>query len=244
MANIAAQTAHSSDAAGASLTIPVTEAGALAGESLHLAVSVDDGFTLSTVASVPIETWTQLGTVDDATAGQRIYNYVANNITGGSTVITATFNSALAAFRAISVTRISNTSGYDSAASSHREANQANPGTSNDAVTTGVVPASGSITSQPCLINGYSQQVDGTLTTTVAAGTGFISGGTGWGFGGTADMRVESKRLTSTTAVAATFTTTSGTSRWLNIAAIFLESASSFNPAWGVNATKWVGIGA
>lgn len=219
---------NGTDAAGSGLTTVVTEAGALAGESLEVCFTVDNAVSVSTVASVPAETWTQLANLNDAAHGQRMYTYTAKNITGGSTVITATLTGP-GAFRAMSSKRISGTSGYDSVAGAKASQNQDGPGvgTGANAITSGNTPAR---TSQPNLVSGWCYHVSGANNSTPTVGTGYSSDGTGWTFGDPNPyMRSESKVDTVTTAVAATFTDAvdGAAGSYQTAAEVFLQTAAA-----------------
>lgn len=174
--------------------------------------------TVSSIVSSPAETWTSLGVVTDTSNGQKVARYAATITGGGSTTITVTLDAA-SSFRFIGVVEVSNTSGYDSAAAAQNGAFQNAPGTGTDAISSGATPT---LTSQPALISGWSMNTAGSGDPT--PGTGFTDGGScETVFSGTALVRFEYKRVTSTTGQAATFTGAFG-SQHVTMVAAFLES--------------------
>lgn len=133
--------------------------------------------------------------------------YECKNVgTTGSTQITVTFiaSAGHAGMAGVDVSGLSNTAAAQSA-----QQGQTNPGTTTNATTSGnVTPAS-----QPAMLFGLSQSIAGIYATGVSAGTGFTSH-TLTNFpavNGTGAAVAEDLRLTSTSAVAATFTDSNGT---------------------------------
>ena len=94
---------------------------------------------------------------------------------------------------------------------------QAAPGTATDAITTGNMTP----TSQPALISALAGNDNGS-TPAPAAGTGYTAGITSW----SSTAQSESKRITSTSAVAATFTdaTYGGSDNYMTMGAIYTEA--------------------
>jgi hypothetical protein len=207
-----------SSVSGTTATVTLVPA---AGDSMEVLITCNNAQTITTPTSSPSETWTLLVALNDGAAGQRTELWVANNVTGGSTVITETYSAAIT-WRAMSGKVISGTSGYDSAAAA-KAGQVINAGTGTDATTSGNTPA---LTSQPALISGWCFEATG--ASLPAAGTGFTNDGTGIGWGGTHTMRSESKILTSTSAVAATFTAGAANNQSV-FAAVYLETGGVNN---------------
>lgn len=208
------------DAAGVGLTAVATLT-PTAGSSLHIFVSMDGAHTVSTIVSVPVETITLRDTITDTTNSQIGLDYTVDNVASGSHTITVTFNSATAAFRYIAVKEIGGTSGYDAAATAaHAGQFQPTPGTGTDGLSSG---NTSTLSTQPALASGFS--MDSTGGATPAAGTGFTSDGTGCLFGGATNLvRGENKRVTATTALAATYTAGINEPH-ITIVAVFKETA-------------------
>ena len=196
-------------------TIAVTKV-FTAGASAHLFISCADTQTINTPTSVPSETWVLLDTLDDAYNARVAAHFIATNVTGGSTVITETYSAATTA-RQIGVKEITTTSGYDSSAVAHAAYYTISPGSAADSVSSTATPT---LTRQPALISGFC--INGYEGFVPVVGTGFTDNGTSF------FTRAESKRLRSTTGVAATFSPPSagGASRFMSFAAVFLETTS------------------
>jgi hypothetical protein len=166
-------------------------------------------------------TYTQRALAFDSTNAQRIFLFSADNHASGSTTITVTFRIAgvpsAIGVRGIGVFEIGGASkvAYDTSAGQ----SQLTPGTATDAVTTGnMTPAM-----QPCMLVAASINCSG--STPPAVGTAFTNQGVGWSFGTANNLgRLESKRLTSTTVTAGTFTYSANDGA-LTIGAIFKEEA-------------------
>lgn len=219
------QVQNDSGGSGGSIGVAITCA---ANSSLHVAATVGGGFDMA--AANPITNtgaaiaWSaELDNVNDPLNSQRVVHYKADGVPAQTTTITANFNNAGASFIGILVKEIGGTSGYDAAASAHAGQQQVSPTTGTDATTSGNTPA---LTSQPALISGVAMATAAVATT--APGTGFTNDKTGtwWEFGLGANMAAsESKRVTSTSALAASFTAASNDSR-ITLAAVFLESVA------------------
>lgn len=147
--------------------------------------------------------------------------YYAANIPAGTTAITATY-SANVDFPALVCAEYS---GFDTSApfTSGETASQlqANPSTGTDVVSSGNTPA---LASQPRALIGFSSNTNGTVL--VNTGTSFSSRTTVWNFGNNGDSggsltaRLEDRLVTSTSAVAATFTKPSGSDTFYTIATV------------------------
>jgi len=196
-----------------------------AGSSLHIAVTHGDSATVSmaatplTVSGGSITFSAALDSINDAGNNQVLAHYKADGVAAGTYTITANFT-AVCFYRGIKIKEIGGTSGYDATASAHAGQLQTAPTTGANATTSGNTPA---LTSQPALISGFCAATANSATT--AVGTGFTSDQTSaWQFGTGINMSAsESKRLTATSAVAATFTASTNDNR-ITVAAVFLES--------------------
>lgn len=162
-------------------------------------------------------TYTEVGNFRDTTTQIGLIWGYAENVNGGTTELTATFNASVSSrsicFAEYSGLRID---GTIYGANEDAEGNQATPGTGTDGVTTGnITPGQ-----QPGVLVGFAFDV--IAGNTPNSGTGFTDRGGVWVFGGANNFaRLEDKRVTSTSAVAATFTATNN-QRHLS-AAIFLR---------------------
>lgn len=173
---------------------------------------------------------THLQNVNDAVNAQRYILSAFLNSGAGSVTVTATFsgNTAFKAIQVVEVTGAKTTGSPDISAGQL----QATPGTGTDAVTTG----NGTSTAQPALIVGASGNFAGNAAP--AVGTGFTNGGTGTLWGGSALVRVESKRVTATGAQAATFTTAIGGANGHISLMVVLDELSSAITGTGSAATS------
>lgn len=155
--------------------------------------------------------------------GLRLSHFKLDGSAAGADTVTSTLNTATAN-PAIWIREIGGTSGYDT----HKANAQGSPGTGTDAVTTGTAAPS----VQPGLLSGFCFN---NIWRTPLVGTGFTSGAKGWLFGnapGAEYAQAEHVRYTATTAIAATFTVTTGggTDTYLTAAAFFKESAAATAP--------------
>jgi hypothetical protein len=98
---------------------------------------------------------------------------------------------------------------------------QAAPGTGANAVTSGNLPV---LATQPGALFTFSVDVTNTLPPT--EGTGLTTRQNLWSFGAGQIGTMADRRLTATTAVAGTFTTTNGSDRHITIAAFFNETGA------------------
>lgn len=175
----------------------------VAGSPLHVCFTFDNsnGTTDITVASVPSLTWTKVDTQTDGLDSEVTQQWVASPFAaGGSITVTATFVTAQTGHSGVAAKEIGGSSGYMTGI--HASNQQATPTTNPNAVTTGNTPT---LTSQPALASSFC--MDSAGGGTPAVGTGFTDDGAAWsGFTGTNLMRGESQRVTSTAALAATYT--------------------------------------
>lgn len=197
----------------------------------HLVVHCLQGFDVSSITSVPSQVWTALENISDAGMGVRITHFVSDALVGGSTTITANYSGGSATFRAIAVKEIGGSAqGYDDVAGAHAGQFQNAPGLGSDLVTTGNTPT---LSTQPALISGWSIGQAGTSDVAPSEGTGFTNNGVSWNFGSPSIYLIgESKRVTATTGLAATFTAVVN-SKFISVAAVFLEPPPPANAPLG-----------
>ena len=201
-----------------------------AGSSAEVCVISSSGATHNVPTSSPSETWVLIATLNDgATDAMRMSIYKADNVTGGSTVITETYSGSIGN-RFMAVKEILGTSGYDSTASAFNAQMQNAPGTGTDVVTSGATPT---LTSQPALFSGWTLEKSFN-NNAPASGTGYNDDGSGGtGIAGLSSVRSESKIVTATTGDDATFTNATDR-RYFTFVAAYLESGggggAAFNP--------------
>lgn len=220
MANIVASAATYGTAAGGAGTTSTATITATAGSSIEVFILCNSGATITTPTSSPSETWTLVKAINDgATDGVRAEVWVANNVTGGSTVITETYSGSIGN-RLMAAKEIQNTSGYDSAASASAVQMQNAPGTGTGVVTSG---ATATLTSQPALFSGWT--IDKSFNNAAPAVTVDYTddGAGGAGIAGPDAVRSSSKRVTATTGQAATFTNSTNR-RYFTFVTAYLES--------------------
>jgi hypothetical protein len=213
------QEAHNENPSGGgtATTIAVTLT-VTPGSALHVYVmeNATGGGTIS-LADSNGQTYTLANNVNDSSRISSHFYLIG--ATGGSTTITATFS--LGAFVAgIWVKEIGQCSAFQVSGGQL----QLSPGAGTDAVTTLTVTPS----SQPALVSGFSFGDNNADTTVV--GTGFTLGLNTWPLFGATNVGVsESLRITSTAAIAATWTATAGggANRWKSVVAVFTEAAAS-----------------
>lgn len=149
-------------------------------------------------------------TVEDNN-GNRFVAFAISGAGAGSTTVTVANADGVAVFEAGGV---KSSGAYDGQNSNV----QPSPGTAADTVTSGTITPS----AQPALLVAMTMHVAFFPFATPDAGTGFTNHGTSWGFGGANGARFESLRVTSTSAVAATFSPTSN-SEHASLAILLLE---------------------
>ena len=221
-------------------TLPVTKTFA-AGDSCEMCVTwTSSGGTSVTVADNNGNTWTAVGAARFEGNGPTAFQlFHAKNINAGSTTITATYNAARTN-RGICGLRYT---GIDTAAAAQISAsNEQVPGvTTTDGITTGTMTPTG----QPALLVGFVFDTSyGAATYT--AGTGFTSRGAfaSWAAAFGLNGNTEEKRLTATSAVAATWTS-SNVDRATSLGMVLTEAAAAaaFNSGWAQGANKIIGVG-
>jgi len=194
---------------------------AVAGETLIATVSSTGSGTPTRALSDTVgtnDTWTLLRAT--ATGTTHIAFYMLQNCAAGSCTIRCTWSSGTQDYPGIAITRVTglHASAFDDAGV-HQV--QTSPGTGTDAITSG---NTGTLSSQPRMVLGVSYSYTGTATP--STGTGYTNIGAIWNFEGAFGLcaRLEHKRVTATTAVATTFTTTQGSDTHLTMAVTLKES--------------------
>ncbi len=199
---------------GASIAVTLT---ATSGSFFFLATSNigPNPTPASTIASVSdgTNTWHLLNEND--INGFRSRSAWASNSVSGSLTITVTYDNPASSNRNLGVEEIGGCSAFQVG----HDQQQFGPGSGTDAVSSG----NATPTSQPAFLVGGTWDVTG-ITQQPAAGTGFTLAGRA-GNGTLNTMAFEYKRITSTSAVAATFTNPGGDTFWITHAAIFTETA-------------------
>lgn len=227
-----------SDATAGATTIVLAFSGAVTvGSVLHVVATGDSAQTISTCSdSVNGSYGAALDTVVDTADNQRMAHFYFKNTGAGTPSVTVTF-SASCANRTICIREIG---GADTTASvlAHTGQFEVAGVSGTDAITTGTATNA----SQPALISGVA--MNGAGTQSPAAGTGFtsVANGLGWQLGTGINLgRAESKRITTTTAVAATWTNASG-SPYIQVMAIFAEAGAGGSIDPGVMFSSNTGV--
>jgi hypothetical protein len=170
-----------------------------------------------TMASSPSNTWTEAGSgVFNGQYGFRVY--YSYNSASGSTTLTWTPNTAVQ-YPGIYVAQFSGIkTASDPLTGTPSFGDQASPTTSTDAVTSGNTTPGG----QPALIFGFAMECPGNGN--AASGTGFTGLTAVWDYEGATPTtaKPEHKRVTSTSAIAATFTAAYNDAH-LSVVVAFLE---------------------
>lgn len=203
-------------ASGSSISVSRTYTG---GERAVVWVTVGGATTITVTDGT--NTYSAVGSQVTANSGDVQACFECANCAAGTFTVQANFGTANA-FRGIAVHRFSGLTGAGSLVGQAQTA----PGTGADGLTsTNLTPAS-----QPALLLGVSTDYNGS---TVNVGTGFTSSAvyTNVDTANGSYTTSETKRLTSTSAVAATFTATSSPQNFVTLAYWAAEAASSNVPA-------------
>lgn len=191
------------------------------GEGVVVAVLMhNSGGSVSGVADAMGNTYTSAGT-PLAPPGEEVYAiYYCKNVIGGTGDITATFAST-ANYSGIAYVRYTGLSISDDAQGMNGSTQTAS-GTGTDALTSDNITPS----AQPAMMFGLT--VDGDGGSTISAGTGFTGRGnlSNWNSVIGFNTAFEDRRITSLSAVAATFTTNQGAHRMNTVGAVFTEVAA------------------
>lgn len=175
------------------------------------------------------DSWTEVGS-GLFNGGNGMRAFVLLDAAATATTARATF-AASSQYPAIAVVEVKGIV-TSSAIAGEALQTQATPGTGTDGVTSG---NTGTLTGQPAAV--IAGSVDTTSTGTPAVGTGYTNIGTGWDYGGaTSSARFEHKLVTSTSAVAGTFTAGSDVEHQTIVVAL-LETTSGGD----VNSTPGAG---
>lgn len=196
-----------------------------AGNALFWAVAYSAASARTITIAGNSNTYVEVGNFRDATTQIGLIWGYAENVNSGSTELTATFSAAVSS-RSIMFAEYSGlrTDGTIYGTDEDAQGNQATPGTGTDAVTTGSITPG----EQPAVLIGFAFNVQ--AGNTPSAGSSFSDRGGVWVFGGANNFaRLEDRRLTATTAVAATFTATSN-QRHLTAAVVLRETVSASEP--------------
>lgn len=195
----------------------------LAGDTLIVFASCPTGSTASVSDSVN-GAWTSATTlhISDGGVNEEVFAFVLPNSLAGTPTVTVTFSPA----NTFISMAIADAGGVRSVSLDQIVGNQqSSPGTGTDAVTSGMT---GPLSQSNALVIGFSFDVS--LATTPAVGTGYSNQGTGWGFGvGSDSARMESKNVSTTAAVAATFTTATGTDHHVTFCIVLLDQGPTIN---------------
>lgn len=223
MAASVLQAVFNDDGGVTGVTLTVTLTNVQAGSTIHVFVS-DDVLGTPTVSDPTNGAYSAVAQqVTDGSANQRTGQCFHANVAAvaGALVITATWTTTQSskALCAVEVGSVRTVTPQDGATS----VVQAAPGTGANAGTVG--PPNPNNKNSPAILVALSFDATGS-NGAPAAGTGFTSNGTGWGFGAAVLARVESKRFTGFS-TPATFTAAgTGTNALTNIMAIYDESDS------------------
>lgn len=213
-----------SSGSAASLSASATRAVAATittGEGVVVAVLMhNSGTSITGVADAMGNTYTSAGT-PLAPAGEEVYAiFYCKNVIGGTGDITATFTdpanySGIAYFRYTGLSASADAQGMNGST-------QPASGTGTDALTSGDITPS----AQPAMVFGLT--VDGDGGSTITAGTGYTTRGSisNWNSVIGFTTAFEDKRITSLSAVAATFTTNQGAHRMNTVGAVFTEAVA------------------
>lgn len=167
--------------------------------------STTTAFTLSDTVGTN-DTWSELGSgYHPGSYASAFHAYTCTSVTGGSCTVRADSGGNTTDYPAIVVVAFTglNSNPLDQIIWNSQTA----PGSGTDAVTSG---NSATLATQPSAVIGFCHQTND--TSVAAVGTGFTNIiGTGWVSGGNQHLRVEHQRVTSTSALAATFTAPAGT---------------------------------
>lgn len=193
----------------------------VAGNTLWCAVSTNDAAGASITVSDSVNgSWTALDLADDTVGHQAIRHFYFPNAAAGTPTVTATF-SLTSTLRTIWITEITGVKGAPLDGNNGQV--QASPGSGTDAISSGTATNANS----PAFIISLSMDNRTVSPVAPAAGTGFTDLGAGWTLSGGNQARLESKRITSQTAVAGTFTGTTGVAP-ITVMAIFDELSTGW----------------
>lgn len=223
MAYAFVQKKQNSISGGSSTTVAsgASDSNVTAGNALFWIVAYSAASARTITMAGNSNTYTEVGNFRDTTTQIGIIWGYAENVNGGSTELTATFSAAVSS-RSIMFAEYSGlrTDGTIYGTDEDAQGNQATPGTGTDGITTGnITPGE-----QPGVLIGFGFNV--IAGNTPNSGTSFTDRGGVWTFGGANNFaRLEDRRITATSPVAATLTATNN-QRHLS-AAIFLREVAA-----------------
>jgi hypothetical protein len=202
-----------------STTVQLSSYTIATGERLHAWVTYGSGTAVSESMSDGTNTWSKIGTtLSDSGNTQSSVQFECLSATGGTYTITCTLGSAQV-YRGICVARYTGlaSTGTGQTAATHN----VGPGSGAGAVTSGNLTPAG----QPGMLRGVSMDDSATESSLTAAG-GATSRGAMSNIETSFFVKTmtEDKSITSTSAVAATFTAGSGTGNFLTMAYYAQES--------------------
>lgn len=204
-------------------TITVDISNTQAGALLHVFVIYFrySGTSITSVTDTQGNTYSAIDAVIEGTEALNGRHYYAQNIAGGTgaNTITVTFSGSTGA-RQVAVKEIRGVAASSALVGSAQQ-EQLSPGTGTDAITSGAA----AISAQPNLLSGWVLQQYADRAVTV--GTGFTNdGGEEPAASGAGAWRGSSKRTTSTSSQAATFTVSSDPNKaFSTFVAAFAESS-------------------
>lgn len=193
-----------------------------AGSAIHVFVT---GKNVGTISCADNVNGSYGAALDDVSNGGtlRTAQFSLSGSVGGTVTVTATWSIA-SVDKGIVLQEIRNTSGLQ--ATAHTGQTQTSPGTGADAISSGNVTP----TAQPALLVGlaYCVSIAG-ADPAITAGTGFSAGLSAWAFlVGFNSARTENKRITSTSALPATFGSTVGTTNtFTTLSAVYTEGSNT-----------------
>jgi hypothetical protein len=191
----------------------------VANERLHAWVTYGSGSAVSETISDGTNTWAKVGsTISDAGNGQSAAHFECLNAVAGTYTVTCTLGSA-ESFRGLCIARYSGLANTGSAQVAQALVNS--PGSGANAIGPGnITPAS-----QPGILRGVVMDCSGAGEPSVTAGTGFTTRGAMSNIDSAFGVKsgTEDKAITSTSAVAATFTAGSGTGNFLSMGYFALD---------------------
>jgi hypothetical protein len=208
-------------------SVSATVTGTIAGNTLGVFALIGSTASITSISGSVNGPYGIVDTMFDPSTTYHLVSAYKSNIAGGTDVVSATFNFVASAYGII-VAEIGGVIAMP--LDGHIGQTQATPGTGTDGLTTGSGPLSTNA-NQPALILACAYL---SASATLAAGTGFTSNGSFAGsssVGGT--FRLESKRITSTGAQAATWTAGNNNPA-MSLLMVFDEGALSAQPlpAW------------
>jgi len=223
MAGAVVQSRESSTDSTPGSTIALAFSGAnTAANNLWVVGHVGNNGNLPTIADSASNTYSaRLDTVSDATNNNCVTHWHCTSCAAATPTVTVTFVPGTQPFRCIFIAEIS---GCQNATNDgHNGQHQDDVGTGTDAVSSGTAA-----NAETAFVLGLSINDSG--ANPPAAGTGFTSFNTGWGFGGSALARMEYKASLAPATTAATFTAGASTDDTNTVMIKMKETAAAALP--------------